>query len=232
MLYLTCLHYILPPFNLVVTLLLGYHGRYTPSYSQSISTVHATQQPFEAPVTVTAGHTPGPIHPTNAPTPTPTSQSNTLSSIVSSQPPSSTFSSRNPPITTYQSARQKSSTQNRLFPSAPIHTTGVGSLYGNGQSGLPANVPTPPQSMVGPGTGLGTSFLGFQQRTGQANQTRLAAAAHNIPRRPALQTRRHHLNALTAPSSSQASSAFPQSRPHPPHTRSRRPASACAPAVS
>ncbi len=65
---------------------------------------------------------------------------------------------------------------------------------------------------MGSGTGLGTSFLGFQQRTGQANQARLAAAAHNLPRRPALQSRHHHLNALTAPSSSQPSSTLSQSR--------------------
>lgn len=72
----------------------------------------------------------------------------------------------------------------------------------------------PPQGM-GPGTGLGTSFLGFQQRTGQANQARLAAAAQHLPRRPILQNRRHHLNdALSAPSSSQASSALTQSRPN------------------
>ena len=89
------------------------------------------------------------------------------------------------------------------------------------QFGNACNIPAPPLGM-GPGTGLGASFLGFQQRTGQANQARLAAAAQHLPRRPVLQSRRHHLNALSAPSSSQTSSALTQSRPA---RRSRGPAS-------
>lgn len=154
-------------------------------------------------------------NPTNVVAPLPAAQSSALSSITSNQPTATNSSGRNPPIMPYQSVRQPSSApsaQNRLFPSAPVTTVGVGSLYFNGSGGLPANVPTPPQGM-GPGTGSGTSFLGFQQRTGQTNQARLAAAAQNLPRRPALQNRRHHLSALSAPSSSQALSASTQSRP-------------------
>lgn len=178
-----------------------------------------TQQSYEIPATATAAapHGSGPAHPTNAAALTQTAQGSTLNSLTSSQPPSTSFSGRNPPITPYHSARQPSSTlstQNRLLPSAPINTAiGSQALYGNGHGGLPANIPTPPQSM-GSVTGLGTSFLGFQQRTGQANQARLSAAAHNLPRRPALQNRRHHLNSLSAPSSGQASSSLTQSRPN------------------
>lgn len=179
------------------------------------------QQSYEAPVTNTAlelaPRTSGPSNPTNAIAPPSASQNGTLSSISSSQQMTVSSAVRNPPITAYQSVRQPpsaapSAQNHRLFPSAPISSTGVGSLYLNGGSGLPANVPTPPQAM-GPVNGLGTSFLGFQQRTGQANQARLTAAAQNLPRRPALQNRRHHLSALSAPNSSQASSALTQSRP-------------------
>ena len=181
------------------------------------------QQSYEAsaPASTATSLTPhvsGPAQPTTASIPT--SQCNALNSVTPNQPPitSSQPAGRNPPITPYQSARQLSSTSaqnSRLFPSAAINSTGVGSLFINGHrdSGLPAVIPTPPQGM-GPTTGLGTSFLGFQQRTGQANQARLAAAGHNLPRRPVLQNRRHHLNALSAPSSSQASSALTQSRPN------------------
>ena len=154
------------------------------------------QQSYEAsaPASTATSLTPhvsGPAQPTTASIPT--AQCNALNSVTPNQPPitSSQPAGRNPPITPYQSARQLSSTSaqnSRLFPSAAINGTGVGSLFINGHrdSGLPAVIPTPPQGM-GPTTGLGTSFLGFQQRTGQANQARLAAAGHNLPRRPVLQ---------------------------------------------
>ncbi len=160
-----------------------------------------------------APHAPGSANLTNTAVPPLPTQSDTLSAAMSNAPAAASSVVRtNPQITPYQSARQPSSTfptassQNRLFPSAPVSTTGSGSLYLNGATGLPANIPTPPQGM-GPGTGLGTSFLGFQQRTAQANQARLAAAAQNLPRRPALQNRRHHLGTLSAPSSSQSLSS-------------------------
>lgn len=169
----------------------------------------------EAPATTAAtlaSHAHAPGNPINVITPPLATQSVALSSLTSTQPAAVNASGRNPPIIPYQSARRPSaSTQNMLFPSAPIATSGAGSLHFNGGSGLPAIVPAPPQGM-GPGTGLGTHFLGFQQRTGQANQARLAAAAQNLPRRPALPNRRHHLGALSTPSSSQASSALTQSR--------------------
>lgn len=190
------------------------------------------QQSYEAPAAETTS-TPGPqalgpVHPTIVTTPTPAAQNNTTNLITSSSTSSQTVG-RLPPITPYQSVRPSASSvssQTRttgLLPSASINTTGIGSLYVNGphDSGLPANIPAPPLGM-GPGTGLGASFLGFQQRTGQANQARLAAAAQHLPRRPVLQNRRHHLNALSAPSSSQMSSALSQSRPA---RRSRGPAS-------
>ncbi len=170
------------------------------------------QQSYDTPASsnsTLSPHAPGSANPTNTTVPLLPAQSDALNSIVSNATTAAGSASRNPSITPYQSARQPSytvpsaSSQNRLIPSAPISTTGSGSLYLNGVTGLPANIPTPPQGM-GPGTSLGTSFLGFQQRTGQANQARLAAAAQNLPRRPALQNRRHHLGTLSAPSSSQA----------------------------
>ncbi len=182
------------------------------------------QQSYEPPAnTSSAPHSPGPGNSTNtaaAPTLQTSSQNGALGSIASSQPTTSSSASRNPPITTYQSVRQPSSalsSQNRLFQSAPISGAGAGSLYYSASSGLPANIPTPPQGM-GPVTGLGTSFLGFQQRTGQANQARLAAAAQHLPRRLPLQNRRHHLSALSAPSLSQPSLTQPR-----PNRRTRGP---------
>ncbi len=162
-------------------------------------------------------HVSGPGNPTITAALTPAStQNGASSSIISNQPINGSSTGRNPQITPYQSVRQlsaASAAQNRLFPSAPISSSGVGSLYTNASNGLPANIPAPPQGVrAASATGLGTSFLGFQQRTGQANQARLAAAAQNLPRRLPLQNRRHQLNAPSTPSLSQPS--LTQQRPN------------------
>ena len=106
------------------------------------------QQSYEAsaPASTATSLTPhvsGPAQPTTALIPT--AQCNALNSVTPNQPPitGSQPAGRNPPITPYQSARQLSSTlaqNSRLFPSAAINSTGVGSLFINGHrdSGLPA----------------------------------------------------------------------------------------------
>ncbi len=152
------------------------------------------QQSYEAPTTTTsAAQAPGYGNPTNSVSPPPLSmQSGALSSMLLSQPTAAVSSApaRNPPVTSYQSVRQPSSTpsstaQNALYPSAPISTNASGSLHLNGSSGLPQMFQRPLEaSELGPA--WARLFSGFQQRTGQANQACLAAAAHNLPRRSTL----------------------------------------------
>ena len=117
----------------------------------------------------------------------PSSEQQALSTLD----PSHSLRSHVPPINPYQSLRHASTSGPPLM-ADQIEALGSVPLF---RGGLPANVPNPARPM---GTGY-TPFLGFQQLTGQVNQTRLAAAAANLPRRPL--PSRHAASASSQPQS-------------------------------